>query len=452
MRASHLTLSHPPPLNGHSDTLLGARPRGEGRTPGSVSPPDLARVFFSGGIRHTGTRPTPLENGGLPVRHASSRARSAGWTAPSRAARFPLLLLLLVPVSCGGTDPACTAPCVPVASSPFGLWSEFLAPAAVRRQPPRLRRHGISLYQNIRSRDIGDPALGALFGEASCGGLEVRAWLTLPEEQGYWPNEKNAALFAEAAADLAEWIRSSGWPVDWIVVDMEPDLQTMETLLALLEAGDVMGAVELLANNHDPEAYARARSRFAAMVDSLHAGGFKVMAVTFPLVLDDLDDGDSTLQDVMNTPVDGIPWDEVSFMAYTSVFSRLLSTEIGPYLVYAYGEDAVRHYPDRAALDLGIFGHAGMTGGTGITDIEVFRAQVGAAKQAGLERVHAYSLDGFVEDMPDPDLWMDAFRSPAAPVPVQEAVDIFRFALRLLDRLVTDRSGPARFRCQGPRQ
>jgi hypothetical protein len=303
-----------------------------------------------------------------------------------------------------------------------------------------MKQHGISLYQNIRSREIGDPDVGELLSEASCQGLEVRAWLTLPEDQGYWPNEKNVDLFTETALDLAEWIRASGWPVEWIVVDMEPDLQTMEALMAMLEAGDVIGAVELLVSNHDPDAYARAAAKFTALVESLHALGFRVMVVTFPLVLDDLDDGDSTVQDVMNTPVHGIPWDELSFMAYTTVFSRFLSAEIGPYLVASYGKDTVAWYPDRGALDLGVFGHAGMTVGEGITDIQAFRAQVGAARQAGLERIHAYSLDGIVQDIPDPDLWMEAIRTPvpAEPVPEEPIVDTFRSLIRLLDRLVAE--------------
>jgi len=339
-------------------------------------------------------------------------------------------------------DPVDETGCENAASSPFALWSEFLSPAEVREQVPRLKQHGISLYQNIRSREIGDPDVGELFAEASCRGLEVRAWLTLPEDQGYWPNEKNVDLFTEKALALAEWIRSSGWSVEWIVVDMEPDLQTMEALMAMLEAGDVIGAIDLLVSNHDPEVYARAAEKYTAMVESLHAMGFQVMVVTFPLVLDDLDDGDSTIQDVMNTPVEGIPWDELSFMAYTTVFSRFLSSEIGPYLVYSYGLDTVRAYPDRGALDLGVFGHAGMTGGEGITDIQEFRTQVGAAKQAGLERVHAYSLDGIVQDVPDPDRWMEAFRTtPAAPVPEQEAVDTFRSLIQLLDRFVKEETG-----------
>lgn len=348
----------------------------------------------------------------------------------------PVILLLVFFVSCSGGDPSAGAgeACVDVVPSPLAVWSEFLTPVEVREQVPRLKRHGLSLYQNIRSREIGDPDVGDLLAEASCQGLEVRAWLTLPEEQGYWPNEKNVDVFAEEALALARWIRGAGWPVDWIVVDMEPDLQMLETLMDMLEEGDLLGAVRLLLENRNPAAFAEATAKYAAMVETLQDMGFRVMIVTFPLVLDGQGDGYSVVEDLMNTPVGGIPWDELSFMAYTSIFSRFLPGEVGPYLVYSYGKDALARYPGRAGLDLGVFGHAGMTGGEGITDIEAFRAQVGAARQAGLERIHAFSLDGIVTDMPDPDRWMEAFQTPAQPelVQVEPLVDIFRALIRFL--------------------
>ena len=57
----------------------------------------------------------------------------------------------------------------------------------------------LSLYQNIRSDQIGDPGVHTFLSQAACSGVEVRAWLTLPEEDGYRPNEKNVDIFIEKA-------------------------------------------------------------------------------------------------------------------------------------------------------------------------------------------------------------------------------------------------------------
>jgi hypothetical protein len=355
-----------------------------------------------------------------------------------RAFLSSAVLIVHLLVSCG--DEAQDGPdgsaCLEVVPTPNGLWSEFLEPEEVAAQILDLKRHAIGLYQNIRSEDIGDPGAGALFEEAACRGLEVRAWLTLPEEEGYWPNEKNADLFASEALRLADWIRSSGWAIDWIVVDMEPALQMFTELIEFFEQGDIAGAFDRLFDNRDAAAYAEALGEYAEMVETLHAREFKVMVVTLPVVLDDVWDGDALIQDVMNIPVHGVPWDEFSFMAYTTTFGRMLGTELSSHLVHSYGRDAVEVYGERAAIDLGVIGHGGMVEGEGISEVEEMRAQVGAAKKAGLTNIHAYSLDGIVhqeEQVP----WYEAFLAPAPsadPEP-ETAVQGFRGALRFLDRL-----------------
>ena len=346
-----------------------------------------------------------------------------------------LLVLFLVACGNGERDNPETTACQEVVSSTYGLWSEFLDPEEVIEQVPSLKRHAISLYQNIRNEDIGNEKVAALFREASCSGLEVRAWLTLPEEEGYWPNEKNVDLFQAEALRLADWIRSSGWAIDWIVVDMEPDLQMLTTLIESFEERNILGVLGLLISNRDVDAYQMALDKYAAMVETLHGMGFKVMVVTMPIVLDDILDDDAMIQDVMNIPVDQVPWDEFSFMAYTTTFSRLLQTELSSNLVYSYGSDAVKAYGEKAAIDLGIIGHEGMVAEEGMTDVEEIRAQVGAAKEAGLTRIHAYSLDGIVR-LDEQDPWHEAFQAAPNPPEEEPAVSLFRGVLQFLDLLL----------------
>ena len=339
-----------------------------------------------------------------------------------------------------GPDPACQD----VNASPYALWSEFRAPDLVLGRVSTLKDHGLSLYQMITSDavDARDPQIANLLGQASCQGLEVRAWLTLPVEEGYWPNEKNVERFVQKAYALANWIQSEGWPIEWIVVDMEPDYQMMDQLMSMLENGDILGAVGLLVESHDQATYVQSVRQFTQMVEALHAMGFKVMVVTFPLVLDDLGDGDSTIQDALNTPVDGIPWDQISFMAYTTVFERIIPNDITPFLVKSYGRDALAAYGDRAAIDLGVIGEGGMMAGEGITNIQEFRAQVGAARGTGLTNIHAYSLDGIIsleeEQQQDPQIWFEAFQVEPRDVPDQFTVNLMRSIIQLLDDLIKD--------------
>jgi hypothetical protein len=339
-----------------------------------------------------------------------------------------------------GPEPGCQE----VTASPLALWSEFLSPEAVLEQVPHLKNHALSLYQDITSDavDARDPGVARLFQQASCQGLEVRAWLTLPVEEGYWPNEENVDTFAEKAYDLADWIRSEGWSIEWIVVDMEPGYDLMQELFSRIENGDILGALGLLIDSHDSVLYAQSVRKFTRMVETLHGMGFKVMLVTFPLVLDDLKDGDATIQDALNTPVEGIPWDELSFMAYTTVFESVIPNDITPFLIKSYGLDAKAAYGGRAGVDLGVIGEGGMMAGAGITNIQEFRAQVGAAKQAGLTNIHAYSLNGilFLEEghQQDPQTWFQAFQAESRDVPDQFTVNLLRSVIQLVDQLIRD--------------
>ena len=209
----------------------------------------------------------------------------------------------------------------------------------------------------------------------------------------------------------------------------------LTTLIELFEKGNILGALRLLFDNRDVDSYQVALDKYAEMAETLHGLGFKVMVVTIPIVLDDILDGDSMIQDVMNIPVDQVPWDEFSFMAYTTTFSRLLRTELSSNLVYSYGRDAVKACGEKAAIDLGVIGHAGMVEGEGMTDVEEIRAQVGAAKEAGLTRIHAYSLDGIVH-LDEQDAWYEAFQAPQRPADKEPLVRLFRFALKTLDRVL----------------
>jgi len=343
--------------------------------------------------------------------------------------------ILFVSACHGGSGPPYRpTDCPKPVSTPYALWSEFIEHEEVLEQIPALKSHAISLYQNIRSEQIGDPETGAFLDQAACQGVEVRAWLTLPEEEGYWPNEKNADLFIEKALELAQWIRSSGWPIEWIVVDMEPDLQLMNALIAAAEEGRWLDAAMLILGNRDPESYAASVGAYTGLVDALHEMGFKVMVVTFPMVLDDLGDGDDNNPPLLTTPVDGIPWDEVSFMVYTTTFTKFLGIPMGPYLIYSYGLDAVRHYGERAAVDLGVVGKGGMIEGQGIRDVQELRAHVGAARAAGLQMIHVYSLEGILL-LEDEAAWYEAFRAPASTPEKQTAVDLLRGLIRLADGL-----------------
>jgi hypothetical protein len=324
----------------------------------------------------------------------------------SRAMRMLLVLVLLT---------ACGTPAAPPGERALAVWSEFLSDDAVRAQLGFCAREGVDLYLAIPSTRIGDPALAALLRAADAAGVGVRAWLLLPEADGYWPNEHNLAAMRAAALAFADWRDAEGLPVKWIVFDMEMSLARNQEVQRLRESEGQVAAVEAIKAGRDPVAYAAARAGYGLLVDELHARQLQVMAVTLPMVLDDAEDGDDDIQDGFDIPIFGIPWDEVSFMVYQSLVYDFLGSWHGPDLIDSYARSAVAQLGARAAVALGIVGSAGIAPVTmPYPDAPTLLADHAAARAAGVGRVSVYSLDGLVQQA-EPGSWLDRDIAPQVP-------------------------------------
>jgi hypothetical protein len=185
-----------------------------------------------------------------------------------------------------------------------------------------------------------------------------------------------------------------------VVFDLEPDRAYSERILDATAAGELGGLVDLLRAHVDPAAHEAAARAFGEMVDEVHAAGLRALAVTYPQVLDDGADGDLDLEDAFDIPVDGVGWDEVSFMVYQSVYEPIAGEWIGPDLVFTYGQTARERFADRATVALGIVGSAGvfMEDAVPYPGPAELSRDVSAAAAAEIGRVEVYSLDGAVAE------------------------------------------------------
>lgn len=276
-----------------------------------------------------------------------------------------------------------------------GVYSEFLAYDRVGTHLDALAARGAALQLAVPASRIGDASLAALLREAGRRGVETRLWLLLATAQGYWPNETNLGVFATEARRLLDWARDQGLPVAALVFDMEPSYDYVVALRAAL-ASDFAAAQRMMRAHRDPAAFAAARERLAALVREVQARGVRAECVTYPQVLDDLRDGDDDLQDALDVPVRGVPWDEVSFMVYQTVFAEAVRRWIGPSLVGVYAEEARAAFGERAVVALGLVGDAGIPPPTGpvYDDPAALADDVAAARAARVSRVEVYSLDG----------------------------------------------------------
>ena len=55
-------------------------------------------------------------------------------------------------------------------------------------------------------------------------------WPLLPDEIGYWPNERNVDPFSAFVQEILDQVRTDGLRLPWIAVDMEPPIYQMDAL------------------------------------------------------------------------------------------------------------------------------------------------------------------------------------------------------------------------------
>ncbi len=156
-------------------------------------------------------------------------------------------------------------------------------------------------------------------------------------------------------------------------------------------------------------AHGAARKLLEQSIKEVQQAGLLAQCVTFPQVLDDLADGDDDLQDALDIPVHGLPWDELSFMVYQSTYAKIVGSWIGPDLVRRYAAEAYKAYGSKGTIALGVVGKAGvMLGGAKLyADPATLRADVAAALSQKIRRVEVFSLDGVLGESA-PDAWLGA--------------------------------------------
>jgi len=304
----------------------------------------------------------------------------------------------------------------------------------VERVLPLLMKTRTDIYIAIPSWKIGDPSLKSLLISAKANGVGVRAWILLPQDKGYWPNEKNVEEFSKAVMNFVNWSDTESLGVSWIVVDLEPSFDYTQKFSDLLAHAQISEALALLKSHTDPKTYSESKEKFRSLISELHGRGWKVLAVTYPMILDDLADGDEGLQDALDIPCSGLDWDNISFMAYLSTFQSFVPDPVGADLVYSYAKDARKYFGDRGGIALGVVG----PGGVAENQIPVYkepgllRRDFGATMLGGIREIQVYSLEGILA-LKSPEDWLGIYTAPQVVPRGETATQMVRGIMTSLD-------------------
>jgi hypothetical protein len=251
-------------------------------------------------------------------------------------------------------------------------------------------------------------------------GLAPALWPMLPDRDGRWIGATNADTFCA----FAERVASEGAARE-IVLDLEPPIAALRASIAAPMGAPPPNpcsrlaqatAMHVLPTPVDRRTFHRSRDRIAALASRLHTVGAAVSAAVAVPVLFDRPGAVPGWQLRLGTPVDGIAWDHVSPMLYTSIiegWSRGLLDRDAARAMLAWGcrETSARFGPI-AGASLGAVG----TGAFG--DEPTYRSpdelsdDVATARAAGVDDLALFDLGGVLR-RPPVEAWLEAFTTTA---------------------------------------
>jgi len=162
-------------------------------------------------------------------------------------------------------------------------------------------------------------------------GVPVIAWLLLPEEEGYWFNIEN---YNEAAA---HYIQFKAWTtqhnLEWagVGLDIEPNINDMRSLSRKEDVNSILNRT--FHRYTDKKQVQKAQLAYQALIDLIHADGYKVESYQLPLIIEDRRAKATVIQRTLGM-VD-IDVDREVLMLYSSFFRP-----DGAGVLWSYAPDA----------------------------------------------------------------------------------------------------------------
>ena len=271
---------------------------------------------------------------------------------------------------------------------------------------PLLAGQNVGLALPFSAAELATTPHFALAGQATALGVEIRPWLLLPDADGYWPGSTNAAEYDTYARRLVAAWGEAGLKPTTFVLDMEMPLARAQRYAQLATAFDTTNLISFLKQGINRTQYASATKIYRDLVVYLHSKGWRVQVTTLTQIVDDYADGDDSLRQAFNVPLEGIAWDEVNIQAYRSLNELVLKSVAGPttsYYVFDYALRARVLWGSRAGLSIGCTDPGDLEpGAPSYRDGNQLREDIDAAALAGIPRsqLGVYQLRGIVRRPP----------------------------------------------------
>jgi hypothetical protein len=312
------------------------------------------------------------------------------------------------------------------------IWSETVpfdmlgSPEIIRL----LQRYPLQPLLAVRPGDL--PGLRPLLARYRDAGIQPGLWPMLADVDGRWANARNIDRFITFVRDVMK--AAEGWPLSELAIDLEPDIQWMRPLVGLGGRWAPGGA---RAGGNQLE---RAREQLRELVAALRSQGTRSLAaVMLPVAMERERHG---WQSLLGTPIDGIGFEHLSVMAYTSLLEgwsyRTLRRREARVLLAAFARATVERFGAAGGLSLGTVGIGALGNEPRYRGPEELADDVGIARASGVAELTLHDLGGVLAH-PPAEAWLDAFVNaptasdlPERTVRSRAAIGGLRFVTSLL--------------------
>ena len=325
------------------------------------------------------------------------------------------------------------------------VWSEY-TPYAALQEP--------GLLDALASRDIElavavtpplVPELAAVLHRCRAAGVAVAIWPMLSDAQGRWASAANVEPYCRFVSGLLDLLAAQGVLPQALAIDLEPPIARVRQLtsLANFKPG---GGLRADARARKPAAASSASApaaaaRFAALTADAAARGLSLLAAVVPPIVMGPDAAARGWQRLLQTPIDALPIDRISAMAYTSLlqgYSRgLLRRADARALLWTIARATNERYGSRASISVGAVGIGALGDEPTYCSPDELVDDVSLVRAAGINDLALFNLDGALA-RPPLTAWLDALvrTEPAtAPPPATLRADLMWRGLRLVGYL-----------------